>query len=406
MSTEDDQVGALAGVRVLDLSRVLSGPFATMTLADLGADVIKIESPEAGDDTRAWGPPFQGDQSAYFLSVNRNKRSVALDLKSAEGRSAARALADQADVIVENFRPGTAARLGLGYDEISQSNPGVVYASISGYGQTGPDAHRAGYDAIAQGRSGLMSVTGQPGGDPVRVGISPADLTAGMWALVGTLAALYRRQHTGIGQWVDISLLDGQVSWLTYVAGGYFATGKVPRRHGSAHPTIAPYQGFPTADGNVVLAVGNENLWRRFVRAAGLDHLADDLRFALNADRVQNRDELVVLLNERLSTRPTAEWVALFDDAGVPVGPISTIDEVMVDPQILARDMILEVEHPTAGTVKMLGCPIRMSGNPVSLRLPPPLLGEHTDEVLADITASGMTWPERALVATNPTSGE
>ena len=389
--------GALDGVRVLDLTRVLSGPFATMTLADLGADVIKIESPESGDDTRAWGPPSQGDQSAYFLSINRSKRSVALDLKSAEGRAAARALADQADVIVENFRPGTAARLGLGYEEISQSNPGVVYASISGYGQTGPDAGRAGYDAIAQGRSGLMSVTGEPDGPPVRVGISPADLTAGMWALVGTLAALYRREQTGVGQWVDISLLDGQVSWLTYVAGGYFASGKVPTRYGSAHPTIAPYQGFPTEDGDLMVAVGNESLWHRFVQAAELEHLADDPRFARNADRVHNREELITLISEKLSSRRTREWIGLFDAAGVPVGPINTIDDVVVDPQIVAREMVVEVEHPTAGTVKMFACPIRMSDSGRGQLLPPPLLGEHTAEVLNSISEHGLAWPERRV---------
>ena len=387
MSDVAHQVGALTGLRVLDLSRVLSGPFATMTLADLGADVIKVEQPQTGDDTRAWGPPSQGDQSAYFLSVNRNKRSVALDLKSPEGLEAARALADQADIIVENFRPGTVARLGLGYDEVSRTNPRVVYASISGYGQTGPDSQRAGYDAIAQGRSGLMSVTGEPQGDPVRVGISPADLTAGMWALVGILAALYRREQTGVGQWVDISLLDGQVSWLTYVASGYFASGAVPRRYGSAHPTIAPYQGFSTADGDLMLAVGNEKLWEHFVRTAGLDELQDDPRFARNSDRVHNREELVALVGERIARRTTAEWIALFDEAGVPAGPISTIDEVMIDPQVIARNMVVEVEHPTAGTVKMLACPIRMSDSATTLRLPPPLLGEHTAEVLAEISA-------------------
>lgn len=389
--------GALDGIRVLDLTRILSGPFATMTLADLGADVIKIESPESGDDTRAWGPPYQGDQSAYFLSINRNKRSVALDLKSPEGRSAARSLADQADIIVENFRPGTAARLGLGYEEISQSNPGVVYASISGYGQTGPDASRAGYDAIAQGRSGLMSVTGEPEGAPVRVGISPADLTAGMWTLVGTLAALYQRQQTGMGQWVDISLLDGQVSWLTYVAGGYFASGKVPPRYGSAHPTIAPYQGFPTEDSDLMVAVGNESLWERFVRAAELEHLARDPRFARNADRVHNREELVSLLSEKLSTRKTREWITLFDEAGVPVGPINTIDDVVIDPQVVAREMVIEVEHPTAGMIKMLACPIRMSGSALGPLRPPPLLGEHTAEVLNSIAERGLEWPERPV---------
>jgi crotonobetainyl-CoA:carnitine CoA-transferase CaiB-like acyl-CoA transferase len=377
--------GALEGIHVLDLTRVLSGPFATMTLADLGADVIKIEQPGTGDDTRQWGPPFQGDQSAYFLSVNRNKRSVALDLKSDEGRQAARVLADRADIIVENFRPGTAARLGLGYEEISQTNPRVVYASISGYGQTGPDAGRPGYDAIAQARSGLMSVTGERDGRPVRVGVSSTDLTAGMWALVGILAALYRREQTGAGQWVDISLLDGQVSWLTYVASGYFATGDVPRRYGSAHPTIAPYQGFATADGDLMVAVGNDGLWTRFAPAVGLGALVDDPRFMHNPERVTNRDELVCLVAERLTTRSTAEWIQILDKVGVPVGPINTVDEVMIDPQVLSRGMVIELEHPTAGRLKLVGSPLRLSVSPTTVRRPPPLLGEHTDEVLAEL---------------------
>ena len=376
---------ALAGLRVLDLSRILSGPFATMTLADLGADVVKVEQPGSGDDTRQWGPPFQGDQAAYFLSVNRNKRSLAVDLKSDEGRAAVLELAARADVVVENFRPGTAARLGLGYEDIAAINPRVVYASISGYGQTGPDAQRPGYDAIAQARSGLMSVTGPADGPPVRVGVSSTDLTAAMWALVGVLAALYERERSGRGQWIDISLLDGQVSWLTYVASGWFATGDVPQRYGSAHPTIAPYQGFATQDGDLMLAVGNDSLWRRFAPAAGLAELVDDPRFVTNPDRVRNRAELVPLVAAAMATRTSRQWIELLDTAGVPVGPVQTVDEVATDPQIVARGMVLETEHPTAGPLRMMGCPVRMSATPPELRMPPPLLGQHTAEVLAEL---------------------
>lgn len=375
--------GPLKDLVVLDLSRILSGPFATMTLADLGADVIKIEQPGEGDDTRQWGPPFQGDQAAYFLSVNRNKRSLAVDLKSPDGLEAVRRLARTADVVVENFRPGTAERLGLGYEELSAANPGLVYASISGYGQTGPDAQRAGYDAIAQARSGIMSVTGEPDGPPVRVGISSSDLIAGTWAVIGILAALHEREKTGRGQWVDISLLDGSVSWLTYVASGYFASGKVPERYGSAHPTIAPYQAFQTSDGFVMVAVGNDALWRRFAAALGRPELTEDARFATNPQRVAHREELVALLEDILLGATTGEWVSRLDDAGVPVGPIQTVEEALQDPQILARGMVAELEHPQAGPLKMVGCPIRLTRTPASVRTPPPLLGQHTDELLA-----------------------
>jgi crotonobetainyl-CoA:carnitine CoA-transferase CaiB-like acyl-CoA transferase len=370
---------------VLDLTRVLSGPFATMTLADLGADVVKVEQPGTGDDTRQWGPPFQGEEAAYFLSVNRNKRSLAVDLKSPEGLELVRELARRADVVVENFRPGTAARLGLGYEELAAENPGLVYASISGYGQTGPDANRAGYDAIAQARSGIMSVTGEADGPPVRVGVSSADLTAGMWAVIGILAALRERDRSGVGQWVDISLLDGSVSWLTYVAAGYFASGTRPPRYGSAHPTIAPYQGFTTLDGNLMLAVGNDAIWRRFAPVAGLGELVDDPRFATNPLRVAHRDELLPLVAAAMAARTSAEWVEVLDGAGVPVGPIQTVDEVVNDPQVLARGMIGEVEHPTAGTLRTIGCPVRLTATPPQVRSAPPTLGQHTDDVLAGL---------------------
>ena len=381
----EPRAGALAGLTVLDLSRVLSGPFATMTLADLGADVVKIEQPGTGDDTRQWGPPFQGDEAAYFLSVNRNKRSLAVDLKSADGLALVRDLARRADVVVENFRPGTAARLGLGYDGLAAENPGLVYASISGYGQTGPDSHRAGYDAIAQARSGIMSVTGEADGPPVRVGVSSADLVAGMWAVIGILAALRERDRSGQGQWVDISLLDGSVSWLTYVASGYFATGTRPPRYGSAHPTIAPYQGFATKDGDLMLAVGNDAIWRRFASVAGRADLLEDPRFTTNPLRVEHRDELLPLVADAMAARTSVEWVEVLDAAGVPVGPIQTVDEVVTDPQVLARGMIGEVKHPTAGTVRTIGCPVRLTATPPQVRTAPPLLGQHTDDVLAEL---------------------
>ncbi len=376
---------ALGDLLVLDLTRILSGPFATMTLADLGADVIKIEQPGSGDDTRQWGPPFQGGEAAYFLSVNRNKRSLAVDLKTAEGLQIVQELARRADVVVENFRPGTAARLGLGYDELSRENPGLVYASISGYGQTGPDAERAGYDAIAQARSGIMSVTGETDGPPVRVGVSSADLVAGMWATIGILAALHEKQRTGAGQWVDISLLDGSVSWLTYVSSGYFASGEIPKRYGSAHPTIAPYQAFPTADGFVMVAVGNDSLWRKYAAAIGREDLAEDERFASNPSRVAWRETLVPLLEQVMRTRTTAEWVAALDASGVPVGPIQTVDEALRDPQVLARNMVSELVHPTAGPMKVVGCPVRLTRTPPSVRTAPPLLGQETDEILGEL---------------------
>lgn len=387
-ATPDAPAGsALQGLVVLDLTRILSGPFATMTLGDLGADVIKIEQPGTGDDTRQWGPPSQGDEAAYFLSVNRNKRSFAVDLKSSAGLAAVRKLALTADVVVENFRPGTAARLGLGYDDLAEANPGLIYASISGYGQTGPDAHRAGYDAIAQARSGIMSVTGEADGPPVRVGVSSADLVAGMWATIGILAALHEKQRTGLGQWVDISLLDGSVSWLTYVASGFFASGATPKRYGSAHPTIAPYQAFEASDGFVMVAVGNDALWRKFAAALENHDLASDARFATNPSRVMQRDILIPLIEAEMLGRTVDEWVQALDAVGVPVGPIQTVNEALTDPQVIARGMIIEVQHPSAGDLKLVNCPIRLSRTPVSVRSAPPLLGQHTDDIL---TALGL----------------
>jgi formyl-CoA transferase/CoA:oxalate CoA-transferase len=375
---------ALAGIRVLDLSRILSGPMATMVLADLGADVVKVENTRGGDDTRQWGPPFLGEEAAYFLSANRNKRGICLDLKSPQGREVALRLADRADVLVENFRPGTAARLGLGYDELAARNPRLVYASVSGYGQSGPWSSRPGYDAIAQAESGMMSITGEPGGTPVRPGVATADIGAGMWAVIGILAALQARQSTGRGQYVDVSLLDGQLAWLTYVAQGYLATGAPPRPHGSAHPTIVPYQALPTADGYLMVAAGNDKLWRLFAGVVGLAGLAGDPRFATNPDRVRHRDELIPLLEAALAARGRQEWAKLLEEAGVPCAPIATVAEALDSPQAAARGMVAELEHPTVGRLRTVGSPLRLSDTPVALRTAPPVLGQHTDEVLAE----------------------
>jgi crotonobetainyl-CoA:carnitine CoA-transferase CaiB-like acyl-CoA transferase len=381
---DDPPRGPLAGIRVLDLTRALSGPFATMILGDLGADVIKVEDIWHGDDTRRWGPPFQGDDAAYFLSVNRNKRGLSVNLKTPEGRQIAQRLAAGSDILIENFRPGAAARLGLGYEELSHENPGLIYASISGYGQTGPSAGLPGYDAVAQAVSGMMSVTGEAGGEPVRSGTSLADVGAGMWALIGILAALHARQASGRGQLIDISLLDGQVAWLTYVAGKYFATGVTPGRYGSAHESLAPYQVFPTADDPLMVAVGSDGLWRRFTAAAGLDDLTDDPRYATNPDRVRHRDTLIPRITKALAARGCAQWTDLLNAAGVPAGPVHTVPAALGQPQVAAREMVVELEHPVAGMLRMLGTPLKLSAQPASIRRPPPVLGQHTDEILAE----------------------
>src|ERR1700733_2955142 len=363
--------GPLAGLRVLDLTRALSGPFATMVLGDLGADVIKVEDIWSGDDTRRWGPPFQGDDAAYFLSVNRNKRGLSVNMKAPAGREIVQRLAAGSDILVENFRPGTAARLGVGYAELARHNPGLIYASISGYGQPGPSADLPGYDAVAQAVSGMMSVTGEPHGEPVRSGTSLADVGAGMWAVIGILAALYAREDTGRGQLIDISLLDGQVAWLTYVAGKYFATGVTPGRHGSAHESVIPYQVFPTADEPLMLAVGSDAIWRRFTAAAGLDELTDDPRYATNPDRIQHRDTLIPRITQALAARGCAEWTNLLNAAGVPAGPVNTVPAALAQPQVAAREMVVEAEHPVAGMLKMLGSPPKRSAQPASIRRPP-----------------------------------
>jgi crotonobetainyl-CoA:carnitine CoA-transferase CaiB-like acyl-CoA transferase len=376
--------GALSGLRVLDLTRALAGPFGTMMLGDLGADVIKVEDIWHGDDTRRWGPPFQGEDAAYFLSVNRNKRGLSIDMKSDDGRAIVQRLAGSADILIENFRPGTAARLGLGYESLAAGNPGLIYASVSGYGQTGPSARLPGYDAVAQAVSGMMSITGEASGEPVRTGFSSADIGAGMFAVIGILAALHVRDSTGRGQHVDISLLDGQIAWLTYVAARYFATGVTPVRYGSAHESLTPYEVFPAADAPLMVAIGSDGLWRRFTAAAGLDDLTGDPRYATNPDRVRNRDSLRPRIVAALAVRTSAEWTELLGAAGVPAGPVNTVPEALAHPQVAARDMLVTLEHPVAGPITVLGSPLKLSDNPPSIRTPPPTLGQHTDEILAE----------------------
>jgi len=360
-----------------------------MILGDLGADVIKVEDIWHGDDTRRWGPPFQGDDAAYFLSVNRSKRGLSIDMKTPEGRDIVQRLARRSDILIENFRPGTAARLGLGYAELASGHPGLIYASVSGYGQTGPSAHLPGYDAVAQAVSGMMSITGEQEGQPVRTGFSSADIGGGMFAVIGILAALHVRDSTGRGQYVDISLMDGQIAWLTYVAAKYFATGVTPGRHGSAHESLTPYEVFPAADAPLMVAVGSDGLWRRFTAATGLDELTDDPRYATNPDRVRNRDTLRPRIEKALATRTSAEWTELLGAAGVPAGPVNSVPEALRHPQVAARDMVVELEHPVAGTLKTLGSPIKLSGNPPSIQRPAPVLGQHTDEVLAELGFGG-----------------
>ena len=376
------QDGPLAGVKVLDLTRVLAGPYCTMFLGDLGAEVVKIEQPEVGDDTRAWGPPFVGGESAYFLCINRNKKSVALDLKSNQAVGLLRRLAEGADVLVENFRPGTMERLGLGERELRAVNPRLIYASLSGFGADGPMKDWPGYDLIVQAWGGLMSVTGMPDGEPTKVGVAIVDIVAGLMLGKAILAALFARERTGVGQKLETSLLEAEVACLINAGSNYLVGGVVPGRWGNAHPSIVPYQSFKSRDGYLVIGVASEGIWRRLCQAIGMPGLADDPRFARNPQRVEHRGELIDILTEIFLQRDTAAWVTLLIDAGVPCAPVQTIDQVFLAPQVIAREMVVEVSHPTAGTLRMAGLPVKFSGTPASIRLAPPLLGQHTAEVL------------------------
>jgi crotonobetainyl-CoA:carnitine CoA-transferase CaiB-like acyl-CoA transferase len=376
------RTGPLDGTVAVDLTRVLSGPYCTMMLGDLGARVIKIEQPGKGDDTRAWGPPFMETESAYFLSINRNKESLTLNIKHPSGREVLLRLLERADVLVENFRPGTMARLGLAYDDLHTRWPRLIYCSISGFGQTGPRREQAGYDAVMQAEGGLMSITGEAGGPPYRLGVAISDIVTGMFAAQGITAALYARERSGRGQLVDMAMLDATAALLTYQAAICFATGVPPRRLGNRHPTIVPYETFAASDGDFVLAVGNDDQWLRFCEVADLDQLAADSRFATNRARVEHYKELKPQLDARLRTRPRQDWIAELTAAGVPCGSVRDVGEVLKDPQLAARAMIQQVEHAALGAVSVLGVPIKLSDSPGEVRTAPPVLGQHTEQIL------------------------
>ncbi len=370
---------------MLDLSRVLAGPFCSMTLADLGAEVIKVEMPGTGDDTRAY-PPFIGSQSSYFMSTNRNKRSITLDLKAEEGQEVLHRLAAMSDVVIENFRPGVTSRLAADYATLSKLNPRLIYCSISSFGQTGPYAERPGYDLIIQGMGGLMGITGEPNGPPVRIGVAITDIGAGMWATIAILAALKARERDGAGQYLDISMMDGSVAWMTYVAGNYFATGKVPPKMGSAHPSIVPYQAFVASDGkSILIGGGNDRLFVGLCEGLGLSDLPKDPRYIGNENRVKNKGTLIPLLEERFREKPRDEWIKILEALGVPIAPVYTIDEIFADEQVRYRGLLIEMDHPELGKVKQIAPAIKMSSTPCVVESPPPLLGQHTDEVLRDI---------------------
>jgi len=385
----------LDGITVLDLTRVLSGPYCTMLLADMGARVIKVEQPGKGDDTRAWGPPFQGPvaqsprdgdseypgESAYFLSINRNKESVTLDFKQPEGRAILDRLIAKSDVLVENFRPGTLEKQKLDFQSLRAAHPRLVYCSVSGFGHTGPRRHQPGYDAVMQGEGGLMSITGPKDGPSVRLGVAIADIVSGMFAAYGTSMALFARERTGRGQAVDIAMLDSVIALLTYQAGNFFASGKVPVRLGNRHPSIAPYEVFDASDGEFVLAVGTDEQWRKFCAVAGL---AFDEKFATNRQRVTGYEELRPMVARRLSTEPRQIWIDRLGAEGIPCGSVRNFRELFADPQVAAREMIANLEHPTIGWIRQLGVPVKLSDTPGGVTIPPPRLGEHTDAVLRD----------------------
>jgi formyl-CoA transferase len=377
--------GCLTELRVLDLSRVLAGPFCTQLLGDMGAEVIKVEQPGKGDDTRQWGPPWLHGESAYYLSCNRNKKSVTINLQSLEGQELIRRLARESDVFVENFKVGALAKYGLDYRALKEINPRLVYCSITGYGQDGPAAHLPGYDFIIQAQGGIMSLTGEVDGEPMKVGVAIADIVAGLYAANSVLAALLHRERRGEGQFIDISLLDSQVSWLANVAMNYLVSNEVPGRYGNAHPNIVPYQTFQTADGYIAVGVGNDDQFRRFCEALGLPEFASDPRFSTNSSRVENRSTLIPTLQENLLKKTTEEWLDEISGVGVPVGPINNVHQVFSDPQVLARNMLRRIVDSTGALMPLVGPVAKFSLSPSSIRSAPPRLGEHTDEVLGGL---------------------
>lgn len=376
---------SLDGIKVLDLSRTLAGPYCTMLLGDMGANVIKVEQPGSGDETRRFTPPTWNGEATYYLSSNRNKRGITVDLKSPEGKEIIYKLAKDADIFVENFRTGAMEKLGFGYETIKEINPRIVYTSISGFGRTGPEKDRAGYDVLLQGFGGLMSITGDPDRPPAKAGMSIVDLSTGLFAVYGTLSALIAAQRTGKGQFVDVSLLDGQISLLNHLATGYMATGKPAGRMGSAHPSVAPYQAFRAKDMDFILAVANDGLWKKCCQALRWVDLLEDSRYTKNADRVANREELVSEMSERFIKLEYMEIFEILDKVGVPCGPIHTIDQILNHPHVAAREMMINIKHPIVPDLKVPGFPVKLSETPAHLRYHPPLLGEHTQEILNEL---------------------
>jgi len=374
----------LRGFKVLDLSRTLAGPYATMLLADMGAEVIKVEQPVVGDESRRFTPPSWNGESCYFLAANRNKRGITLDLKSAEGIKIVKQLVKEADVFVENFRTGTMEKLGLGYDELKEINPRIIYCSISGFGRTGPEKNRAGYDVLMQGFAGLMSITGEED-RPVKAGMSIADLSTGLFAAFSISSALHGVRQTGKGQYLDVSLLDGQIALLNHMVTGFYATGSYPKRMGTAHGTLVPYQGFKAADRDVIIAVANDGLWKKLCIGLKWNDLLENEKYKLNINRVKYREELGAILSERLSKMNSEDIIEKLEKVGVPCGPIQTIEEVLTHPQVLAREAMVEVNHPNVPNLKVPAFPVKFSETPTYVRSHPPLLGEHTEEVLQEI---------------------
>ena len=377
--------GALAGVRVLDLSRVLAGPYCSMLLGDYGADVIKVEEPSSGDGTRSWGPPWVGDQSAYYLAANRNKRSLTVNLKAAEGVAIVRRLAAISDVVIENFKPGTAARMGLGYEALAADNGSLIYCSLTGYGQDGPYCDRPGYDFVIQAQGGLMSITGPAEGEPYKVGVAIADITTGLFATTAILAALHERQQSGRGQAIDVALLDAQVAWLANVGQNYLATGVTPARYGNAHPSIVPYETFPTRDGAIAVAIGTDEQYRKFCLKIDRPDLCEDERFRTNRARVANRTSLIPALQEIFRAQAADVWIDLLLGIGVPAGPINDVAAALNDPQVRARGMVQTVDHPTVGRIDLLGPVAKFSRTPATVRLAPPPLGYDTAAILREL---------------------
>jgi formyl-CoA transferase len=374
----------LQGIRVLDLSRVLAGPYCTMVLGDLGAEVIKVEPPE-GDETRGWGPPFAGGESAYYLCVNRNKRDIVINLKTDEGKNILRELAMQSDVLVENFRPGTLEKFGLDFKTLHALNPKLIYCSITGFGQTGSMKDKPGYDFMIQASGGLMSITGEPEGEPMKTGVAVVDLFAGQNAIIAILAALQARTLTGEGQHLDIALFDSQLGWLANVASNYLISSKLPKRHGNAHPNIVPYQSFQASDGWFAIAVGNDRQFERLCELLGKPELVLDEKFTANSARVQNREEIIPLLASIFKTSSVSEWLRKLNEAEIPCGPINNFEQVFSMPQVREREMLVQMQHPTIGRLPLVGSPLKMSATPVEYRLPPPLMGEHTVSILQEL---------------------